>query len=43
MIRRETWYFDKVGTENTPACQELVGKGGGGRTGAMPWWPPPPG
>ena len=26
MIRRETWYFDKVGTENTPACQELLEK-----------------
>ena len=26
MIRRETWYFDKVGTENTPACLELMEK-----------------
>jgi len=26
MIRRETWYFDKVGTENTPACQDLLEK-----------------
>lgn len=26
MIRRETCYFDKVGTENTPACQELLEK-----------------
>ena len=26
MIRRETWYFDKVGTENTPACLELLEK-----------------
>ncbi len=26
MIRRETWYFDKVGPENTPACLELLEK-----------------
>ncbi len=26
MIRRETWYFEKVGAENTPACQELLEK-----------------
>jgi hypothetical protein len=26
MIRRETWYFEKVGPENTPACQELLEK-----------------
>ncbi len=26
MIRRETWYFEKVGSENTPACQELLEK-----------------
>src|SRR5208337_3281795 len=26
MIRRETCYFEKVGPENTPACQELLEK-----------------
>ena len=26
MIRRETWYFDKVGPENTQACIELMEK-----------------
>ncbi|MGD0826548.1 MAG: hypothetical protein ABSA09_00470 [Desulfobaccales bacterium] len=26
MIRRETWYFEKGGPENTPACQELLEK-----------------
>ncbi len=26
MIRRETLYFEKVGPENTPACQELLEK-----------------
>ena len=26
MIRRETLYFDKVGTENTPVCQDLLEK-----------------
>ncbi len=27
MIRREAWYFDKVGPENTPACIDLLEKG----------------
>jgi hypothetical protein len=26
MIRRETLYFDKVGAENTPVCQDLLEK-----------------
>lgn len=26
MIRREVWYFDKTGPENTPACLELLEK-----------------
>jgi len=25
MIKRETWYFDKMGPENTAACLELLG------------------
>jgi len=26
MIRREVWYFEKVGPENTPACLDLLDK-----------------
>lgn len=26
MIRREVWYFDKTGPENTPACLELLAR-----------------
>lgn len=29
MIKRETWYFDKPGPENTDACLDLLDKAAG--------------